>query len=107
MLVLLGCPGSTVVDVDPDSFDFQFVDTPHPNIAFFEDQFVINPRSHHAVILARCVHFDVLLDAVPAVVIQPWEAIVIPDPVVSIFASHVSVVTIEADGSATILLPLE
>ena len=68
-----------------------------------EDLVPVNPSTHDAIVFTRRIHPDVLLNTVPAIVLQSWKASGIPEPVVAVLALHVGVVAIESHRSQSIL----
>lgn len=102
VMILFRCPRPTVIDVDPNGFDFQPVHVAHADIVLLIDQFVVNPRAQHSIMFAGSVHFDVLFDAVPAVRFQSCESVALPIPVFTVFAGHVGVIAIEANWCSAV-----
>lgn len=71
-------------------------------LAFFKGEFSIDPAAEDAVAFAHGVKFGILLDAVPTVVFEHAELVLIPKKVVAVFALHFGVVTIEANRGLAI-----
>lgn len=78
---LFGRPGSAQIDVDPYGFDLQPIDGTKPHVRFLQGQLTVHPATQNTVRLAGRIQLHVLLDAIPAIVLQKTQPVAVPDPV--------------------------
>ena len=68
-----------MIDVHPDLLDLQRRDGPETDVGLLEGEPPVDPGPQQAVVPLRLVQLDLLLEAVPAVLLQEAAVAALPE----------------------------